>query len=286
MRSRDLLALAAGTAGAAWGARTLVRGMLHGVDDLRLDAVTLPLSRWPESLRGTRIAVLADLHVGGEYSLRRARRAAELAASQKPDAVALVGDFVNLWQPDSEAWLREALEPLRDLGGAAFAIPGNHDYHRGDPARLEPVFQGLGIQLLRNASMKLGGITWVGVDSAVEKEARPAQAMRGVEGPAVVLWHEPDLVESLPPGGALMLSGHAHGGQGRLLGRYTPVRTKLGRRYVDGFYPDAPTPLYVSRGVGTTLFPFRHDVPPEVSLLTLIPLSPPGRSAEGGDDTA
>ena len=95
--------------------------------------------------------------------------------------------------------------------------------------------------------------------------------MRGVRGPAVCLWHEPDLVADLPSGCALTLSGHTHGGQGRLFGRFKPVKTRLGARYVEGFFPDAPTPLYVSRGVGTTLFPLRLDVPPEVSLLTLEP---------------
>ena len=56
------------------------------------------------------------------------------------------------------------------------------------------------------------------------------------------------------------------------MGRFKPAKTRLGRKYVEGFYPDAPTPLYVSRGVGTTLFPMRLDVPPEVSLLTLEPV--------------
>ena len=267
-------AVAVGAAGVAAGLAHVACGMLHGADDLRLEELTLHLPGWPERLRGYRIAVLADLHLGGDYSIRRAQHAIALALECSPDFVALVGDYVNIWQPDTARWVGETLEPLLLMNGAVAAVPGNHDYHGGVPSLLKPIFDELNIRLLRNESWERDGITWVGVDSAVEGVADPKKAMRAVEGPAVCLWHEPDLVGDLPPGCSLMLSGHAHGGQGRLFGRFTPIRTKLGRLYFDGYYPDAPTPLYVSRGVGMTLFPTRIDVPPEVTILTLVPPEP------------
>lgn len=270
MKPWQIGALAAGTAGAAAGVALVARGMLHGADDLRLERMTLRLAGWPEGLRGYKIAVLADLHLGGDYSVRRSQRAVAMALDAGPDFVALVGDYVNLWQEGSARWIGDTLAPLRLMGGAAAAVPGNHDYRMGHPVLLGPIFEELGIRLLRNESWIHGGVTWVGVDSAVVGRARPQAAMQGVEGPAVCLWHEPDVVADLPPGCALMLSGHAHGGQGKIFGR-TPVKTKLGSKYVDGFFPDTPTPLYVSRGVGTTLFPTRLDVPPEVTILTLEP---------------
>lgn len=271
MNSTRLGLLAAGATGAVLGLATVARGMLHGIDDLRLERKTLRLPGWPERLRGYRIAVLADLHLGGEWSVRRAQRAVALALDASPDFVALVGDYVNIWQLDSPRWIGDTLEPLLLMDGAVAAVPGNHDYHGGDPSLLAPIFRELNVRFLRNESWTHDGVTWVGVDSAVEKTARPREAMRGVRGPAVCLWHEPDLVADLPPGCSLMLSGHTHGGQGRLLRRFKPVKTYMGSRYVDGFFPEAPTPVYVSRGVGTTLFPVRLDVAPEVSLLTLEP---------------
>ena len=142
----------------------------------------------------------------------------------------------------------------------------------GLPDLLAPIFDELNVRFLRNERWRRDGIDWVGIDSAIEGMSRAAGgSARASRRPAVCLWHEPDMVDELPPGCALMISGHAHGGQGRLLGRFKPAKTKLGRKYVEGFFPDAPTPLYVSRGVGTTLFPMRLDVPPEVSLLTLEP---------------
>lgn len=273
MKPLPLGLLAAGTTGAAVGVATVVRGMLHDADDLRLERRTLRLEGWPERLRGYRIAVLADLHLSGPYSVRRAQRAVAMALDASPDFVALVGDYVDSWTLDAPRWIGETLEPLLLMDGAAAAIPGNHDYQMGDASLLAPILGELNVRLLRNERWRRDGIDWVGVDSATPSKAKPRLAMRGVEEPAVCLWHEPDAVLDLPPGCALMLSGHTHGGQGRLFGRFKPKKTKMGRRYVEGFFPDAPTPLYVSRGVGTTLFPMRLDVPPEVSLLTLEPLA-------------
>ena len=97
-------------------------------------------------------------------------------------------------------------------------------------------------------------------------------AARKLGGPIIALWHEPDVVDHLPKGAALMLSGHSHGGQFTFPGGYTPMHTLNGRKYVRGFFPHAPTPLYVSRGIGTTGPPSRLNCAPEVSLLELTPL--------------
>ena len=44
---------------------------------------------------------------------------------------------------------------------------------------------------------------------------------------------------------------------------------KGARRYVRGFYPSAPNPLFVSCGVGTVGPRVRAFCPPEINILTL-----------------
>jgi len=151
-------------------------------------------------------------------------------------------------------------------------VPGNHEYWQGDACLMEPILAELGVKLLRNESWVHEEITWAGVDSGVAGEANPFMAMESVEKkPVITLWHEPDMVDYLPLGSALMISGHSHGGQFRFPGGFIPMTTRYGKRYLEGFYPEARTPLYVSRGVGTTGPPSRFLCPPEVSLLTLLP---------------
>jgi uncharacterized protein len=85
----------------------------------------------------------------------------------------------------------------------------------------------------------------------------------------VIVWHEPDAVDALPAGPDLMVSGHSHGGQFLAPWGWAPGTSELGKKYIRGWYPRAPVPLYVSRGVGTTGPPSRLFCPAEVSILTL-----------------
>jgi predicted MPP superfamily phosphohydrolase len=266
----------AGVAGAvtATAVAALVYGALGESNRLVVEHYTLPLPGWPDELEGYRIAVLGDFHIGTSWSLDLTKRAVAAAMAEATDMVVLIGDFVNYWKRDRSGMVGEALEPLRLLKGDVIAIAGNHDYARGDSDLLAPIFEELDIQFLRNGSIKKGGITWIGMDSARTGDDDVDAAFRDVVqdgSPRIALWHEPDVVDRLPSGCALQLSGHGHGGQFRLPFGITPMHSIMGRKYPGGYYPDAPTPLFVTRGVGTTGPPSRFLCPPEVAILTLVP---------------
>jgi predicted MPP superfamily phosphohydrolase len=250
-----------------------VYGMLVETWKLKLEQRTLRLPLWPERLAGFRIAVLADFHLRDEYSLELAKRAVEMALDESPDMVVIPGDIVGHWRENTAALVGEALEPLLLMNGNVVAIPGNHEYWNGTPELIAPILDELNIRLLVNQAWRHAGITWVGIDSANLGRPNPEGAMRAAlnEEPIVALWHEPDLVGGLPAGAALMIAGHSHGGQFRTPWGWPPMTTVNGKSYRDGFFPDTPTPLYVSRGIGTTGPPTRLFCPPEVSLLTLEP---------------
>lgn len=257
----------------AAGVATLTYGMLVESKKLVLERRTLALPNWPDRLNGFTLAVLADLHIRDEYSVEVAERAIAMALDASPDMVVLPGDIVAYWKPEAAALAGKVLEPLLLMQGSVIATPGNREYWDGTPELLRPILDELNIKYLRNQAWTHQGIQWVGIDSVNMRAADPFHAMAEATGddPIVALWHEPDLVEWLPSGASLMISGHTHGGQFRLPNGWAPKHTRNGRKYVDGFFPDAPTPLYVSRGVGTTGPPSRLFCPPEVSLLTLVP---------------
>ncbi len=249
----------------------LVYGATVEAERISVERRTLRLPRWPEHLRGFRIALLSDFLLRGRYSLSICRQAIVSALAESPDMVVIAGDFVSYWSLESPKLLGELLEPLLLMNGSVVAVPGNHDYSLGSPEILGLILDELNIKLLRNESWDHLGVTWVGIDSAIARRADPCAAMEGVESPAVVVWHEPDLVDLLPRVPSLMVSGHSHGGQFRFPGGFTPMHTKLGKKYPRGFYPDTRIPLYTSRGIGTTGPPSRFNCPPEVAILTLIP---------------
>ena len=106
--------------------------------------------------RGLRILHLSDLHFGPHVSMELIERAVELGLAQRPDLIALTGDFVT-------GRLREAAAyaaVLRRLSAAAptFACLGNHD---------AIVAAGLGQRrhepgLLRRRSCKVGLLARLG----------------------------------------------------------------------------------------------------------------------------
>lgn len=232
----------------------------------------LPLPKWPARLNGYKLAVLGDLHIRDRWSRDTARKAIEMAVASKPDMVLLVGDYVGYWKPECYPWMAEALESLLDMNGAVVAVPGNHDYILGTPENLEPLFSLLDIHLLRNAIWVHDGIQWAGIDSKNKHRDDPRGTLAQLDPtlPSIILWHEPDGVDTLPPVAALQVSGHSHGGQFRFPGGFTPMHTRNGEKYVRGFFPGAPTPIFVTRGVGTTGPPSRFLCPPEVAILTLV----------------
>ncbi len=201
-----------------------------------------------------------------------ARQAIEFLVDEDPDMIVFCGDLVNVWKPGAEDLVLDALEPMLDYDGPSLAVPGNHDYYSGDPEFLRPLFSAVGTRLLRNECWIHKGINWVGVDSACENASDPIGAHYGVDyrHPVVIVWHEPDMVDTLPPCADLMLSGHSHGGQFVAPWGWPPMTATLGKKYLSGFFPSTSVPLYVSRGVGTTGPPARLFCPAEVTLITLI----------------
>lgn len=254
----------------------LLYGAFVEAEKLVIRKHTLRLKRWPDHLRGYRIGLIADFHLRDRHTVALTRRAVEAAVAGNPDIIVIAGDFVGYWKPESPWLIEEALEPLKSYAGRVIAIPGNHDYWAGDASFLEPICEELGIRLLRNQSHIQDGICWLGVDSfnagRADLDAAIADLTNsGGKGdfPTNVLWHEPDAVRYLPPIFDLMLSGHSHGGQFVFPGGFIPMKTKNGRKYIGGFYPNAATPLFVTRGIGTTGPPSRFLCPPEVVLITL-----------------
>ena len=98
--------------------------------------------------------------------------------------------------------------------------------------------------------------------------------MLGVPPPDLRIWlaHAPGFVDQLTnvaaPKPALILSGHTHGGQIRLPALPAICPTGSGR-FVAGWYRDTVAPLYVSRGLGTSVIRARLFCPPEITFFTL-----------------
>jgi predicted MPP superfamily phosphohydrolase len=66
----------------------------------------------------------------------------------------------------------------------------------------------------------------------------------------------------------LILSGHTHGGQINIFG-YAPFKPPGSGKYTRGWYTESQPPLYVSKGIGTSILPVRFGARSEISIFNL-----------------
>ncbi len=229
----------------------------------------------PPEAENLRIAVLADLHADPVTGADRIGDIVDFTMAQKPDLIAIVGDFAD---GDADKMAKE-LAPLARLSAkyGVFGVPGNHEYYSGYEKWMAE-FAKLNITMLPNASrmldckIALAGVT----DRAARryKLERPdfKAAMKEIpeDMPVVVLCHRPDEVmkASAYKNAVLQLSGHTHGGMTPLLSWFVK-RSNYG--FVRGRYQVGNTTLIISNGSGIwNGFPMRLGVPAEIVVVTLV----------------
>lgn len=215
-----------------------------------------------------------------------------------PSVVFIGGDFGAGKETDyalQEVW--------SGLDAPAFAVLGNHDYRTGidggglegkmtwtveavfrarggdtswyystapDLASAEAMEQALeknGVTVLRNERVDLtfGGknITIIGVDDLWARQADPPPVTG--TSPVIYLVHEP---YADPAWNAdLVLSGHTHGGQ--VNNALFILLDRLDLADIQGMHRKGEVPVYVSRGIGTSMFDhdYRLFDPPEIVLI-------------------
>jgi predicted MPP superfamily phosphohydrolase len=252
---------------------------------LAVNRVTLPVHNLPPALAGVRVAQLSDFHHGPHIPGGYLENAIERAAAEKPDLIALTGDFVDRGPEHVRAAARLFRGLKAPLG--VFAVLGNHDFsvHTARGARKFPeldraVADALGtegVTVLRNRAVRVehngAPLLVAGVDDLWSGESDPDAALAGTcaNTPRVVLAHNPQSVEQLTAHRAdLVLSGHTHGGQINWPGLGRLLLGKKARRWAAGLYPIEAGHLYVNTGVGFG-WRFRFGVRPELAVFTLQP---------------
>jgi predicted MPP superfamily phosphohydrolase len=220
---------------------------------------------------GVTVAHLTDLHVKGQRSTRATRQAVEFLNEIKPDVVALTGDYVRY----SDEALPHLAEVLDELVVPKYATLGNHD-HWLDGDRVADALREGGCQVLsnehRSVDVRGAPLHLVGIDDALTHHADPEAAFSEVPrsgGTRVVLSHIPEVADGIGDrGGALVLSGHTHGGQIKIPGVTIRIFRRMGTRYLSGFFRIGGQMLYVSHGLGASV-PIRILAPAEIAVFKL-----------------
>jgi uncharacterized protein len=230
-----------------------------------------------------RMALLSDLHAGARFvDAAKVRAVVDGLDAEHPDVILLLGDYLHDGPKEGgrskggastpEAVAAELARLRAPLG--VYAVLGNHDWWF-DGARITAALSGAGITVLENSAAELRPGLWIaGLADARTRHSDPVQALAGVPADATVLamTHNPDVFPRVPARVVLTVAGHTHGGQVRLPLLGAPVvPSHYGQRFAAGHIVEDGRHLFVTSGVGTSTFPVRFAVPPEIVVLTLNP---------------
>jgi predicted MPP superfamily phosphohydrolase len=260
-----------------------VGGLIYGFfiepNRLVVRSQTIKITNWPAELSGLRIAVISDVHTGGPFiDYQKLQLIVERTNSQHPDLIVLLGDYMS---PNS--WHSHHVEPnvtagvLKNLKAplGVYAVLGNHDWWY-DGAIVRRAFEENGIPVLedqvkeikwRNRSFWLAGLAdfWTR-----PQRIEPTLAKIPTGSTIIALTHNPDIFTRLPTSVPLMIAGHTHGAQVQIpfVGPLVAASERSGH-YYGGYYFDNGHHLFITTGIGTSLFPMRFRVPPEIVILTI-----------------
>ena len=239
----------------------------------------LEIPNWPAALSGTRVALLSDLHIGSPFwDLARLRELVVRVNAEQPDLILLAGDYlINGVVGGKFVAIEPIAAELRQLRAplGVVAVLGNHDWWNGGQ-RTRAALEANGIVVLDDEVLRIDarGARFALLGMAdIEVRRRTAKATLDLAPPGLpllALVHEPDIFAQMDDRPSLTLAGHTHGGQVWLpiIGRPI-VPSQYGQRYAAGHIVEDGRHLFVTTGLGTSIYPVRLRVPPEIAVLTL-----------------
>lgn len=235
---------------------------------------------------GLRFLHMTDIHIGLlNITAKRIQRTIRKA---NPDYILLSGDLLD--KP------KDLKKLVRWFGALNLQVPvfctlGNHDHGcmRTNPSfrkEFMSAMENLNIRILTNEVVSLTGkkeqnpndrgnaVILAGLDdikTGVPVKNQLFQGLREQSRCILAFSHNPDIVLHIPEDSVdLLITGHFHGGQmwmpfklEYLLLRKDKV-SKMG--HIKGFTVIRKNRMYISRGLGTVLFPLRFFSVPEVTI--------------------
>lgn len=262
---------------------TILVWMIWGNITVGVTRYSVENERLPAVFDHYKIAVVSDLHNAelGEDN----KRLVSAIEKEKPDMIAITGDLVDSGRTD----IGVAENLIRQLAMTApcYYVTGNHEAWIGEQyQKLEKILLNEGVVILHDQSVSMTKndetIQIVGLDdpdftdrdSSIQESMleRKLEEMELTGEFCILLSHRPEVFNAYVAENIdLVLCGHAHGGQFRILGVGGLVAPNQGLlpKYDAGEYSENNTTMIVSRGIGNSVIPVRINNRPEIVVVEL-----------------
>lgn len=237
------------------------------------------LADWPKGEKAVTVLLVSDTHVSGpDMPPERLARIVDQLNGLKPDLVLLAGDYIGHKASETMAYTPDAaIAPLGRFRAplGTIAVLGNHDLWVS-PLAFADALRARHITLLTNEAVRRGPLIIGGTDDGFAEGPAAEPTLKAMDalgpGPKILLTHIPNVARSLRKPVAAVLAGHTHCGQIVL-----PFYGSIGRdkgllRWLPcGRIELTSGPLFVTAGLGTSVFPLRFGARPDVWLIRFGP---------------
>ncbi len=238
--------------------------------------VKVDIPQLASNFDGFKIVQISDLHADYAMTAQKFAKIVRLVDRQKPDIVAITGDFFSYQPSQKSAELLETSLIKLLPKEKTVAVLGNHD-HYYDPQILRQILQKSNILELENSVYNIQRgeevLSIAGVDDYWKQKARLDLVLQELpkKSIAVIMAHEPDFADlsAATKRFVLQMSGHSHGGQVKLPFLPPPVLPTFAKKYPLGRYQVGNMVQYTNRGIGMGKPLVRLGARPEITVFTL-----------------
>lgn len=232
----------------------------------------------PDSFHGFKVVQFSDLHYLSTIHEKELKNIVNKINKLKPDIVVFTGDLIEESKTTTENDLKVLTTYLNKIEASTglYAIKGNHDYSNDN---FEKVMNQTNFKILDNTYeliyyqgnipiLLTGNGSIIHNDCDIDK-AFSYDKMDNLY--TISLIHEPDVTDNIREKYSvnLILSGHTHNGQIRVPGLGAIMKVEEGKIYPNQEYTLGNTKLYVSGGLGTSMYEFRLFNHPSINLYRL-----------------
>ena len=246
---------------------------------LEIVKLKMPIKNLPDELIGKTLMQISDIHIGDRFDYHFVIDSFKKVKELEPDFVVYTGDYVSLSNDEVQYdKLQETLKNIVHGRLGTLGILGNHDYGKNWSQisianNIADKLEQSGIKVLRNESVELNGINFIGFDDYWGRNFNPEKAMNGFDKSKanIALCHNPDVcdLDIWRDYNSWILSGHTHGGQVKPPFLRPPMLPVKNKKYSAGQIElGNGRTLYINRALGH-LWQVRFNVRPEITIFEL-----------------
>lgn len=236
-----------------------------------------------KDLKGLKVVFVGDFHIK-PYQKRRLIRIVKEINKQHPDLILCAGDFVSGHKPKQSMPIEDIAKELSVLKPkyGFYAVLGNHDWWQGGE-KITNVLRQNGVIVLGNENrvIDINGkkLYIAGSEDISMRSVDLAKSLENVSSPTILLTHSPDIFPfiakrtnfDLTKNVDLTLAGHLHGGQVSIpfVGPVV-IPSNYGNKYARGLIMENGKSMFVTKGIGTSIFNVRFNCVPEIVVINFI----------------